>query len=212
MVFHLACLPTATFDHIRSIYEQYAHGSLKGQKVSKAKQASAKPPDLKGSNFKCVRGMDPDTVHTLLTEVSEGKLSLAEFISECTSVKQMGKVQAGFVKATNCESWDDAKSKFPLFTTPQQLEPFRLLNFNGPTLPQELMRFCQNAMKKVNAAGRTVSIYDGDDLYVVERQTVRLFWKQEVLDVNADSFTNMFIKVSILLKQNLIFRIPAFFF
>ena len=67
-------------------------------------------------------------------------------------------------------------------------------------------------MKKVNAAGRTVSIYDGDDLYVVERQTVGLFWKQEVLDVNADSFTNMFIKVSILLKQNLIFRIPAFFF
>lgn len=46
MVFHLACLPTSTFDHVQSIYEQHAHDSLKGQKVSKAKQASAKQPDL----------------------------------------------------------------------------------------------------------------------------------------------------------------------
>ena len=110
-------------------------------------------------------------------------------------MKQMGKVQVGFVKATNCESWDDARSIFPLFTTPQQLEPFKLLNFNGPTLPQELMRFCQNAMKKASTGGRRVSIYDGDDLYVVERQTVGLFWKQEVLDVNTDRFTDMFVKV-----------------
>ncbi|MCG8624171.1 MAG: hypothetical protein MJE68_19530 [Proteobacteria bacterium] len=196
----MACLPTSTFDHVRSIYEQYAHGSLKGQKVSKAKQASAKQPDLKGSNFKCVRGMDPNTVHTLLTEISEGKLSLTEFASECTSVKQMGKVQAGFVKATNCENWEDAKSKFPLFTTSQQLEPFKLLNFNAPTLPQEFMRFCQNAMKKVSAAGKAVSVYDGDDVYVVERQTVGLFWKHELLHVNADSFSDMFSKVSTLLK------------
>lgn len=195
MVFHLASLPTPTFDHVRSIYEQYAHGSLKGQKISKAKQASAKQPDLKGSNFKCIRNIDLDTVHALLSEVSQGKISLADFASECTSVKQVGKVQAGFVKATNCESWDDARSKFPLFTTPQQLEPFKLLNFNGPTLPQELMRFCQNAMKKASTGGKGVSIYDGDDLYVVERQTVGLFWKQEVLDVNADRFTDMFVKV-----------------
>ena len=70
-------------------------------------------------------------VHMLLTEVSEGKLSLAEFASECIPVKQIGKEQARFVKATNCESWDDAKSKFPLFTILQQLEPFKLLNFSA---------------------------------------------------------------------------------
>ena len=56
--------------------------------------------------------MDPNTVHTLLTEISEGKLSLAEFACKWTPVKQMGEVQAGFMKATNCENWEDAKSKF----------------------------------------------------------------------------------------------------
>lgn len=110
MVFHLACLPISTFNHVWRIYEQYAHGSLKGQKAWKAKQASVKQSNLKGSNFKGIRGMDPNTVHSLLTEISERKLSLAEFASKCTSVKRMGKMQAGFVKATNCETWEDVKS------------------------------------------------------------------------------------------------------
>ena len=83
------------------------------------------------------------------------------------------------MKATHCENWEDAKSKYPFFTTPQQLEPFKLLNFNVPTLPQEFMRFCQNAMK-VSAAGKAGSVYDGDGVYVVERQRVGLFWKHEL--------------------------------
>ena len=74
------------------------------------------------------------------------------------------------------------QSKFPLFTTPQQLEPFKLLNFNAPTLPQDFMRFCQ----KVSVAGKAVSTYDVGDVYVIERQTVGLFWKHELLDVNAE--------------------------
>ena len=57
------------------------------------------------------------------------------------------------------------------------------------------MRFCQNALKQVSGPGKGVSIYDGYELYVVECQTVVLFWKQELLDVNADSFANMFSKV-----------------
>ena len=55
-------------------------------------------------------------------------------------------------------------------------------------------------MKKVSAADKAVSVYDGDDVYVVERQTVGLFWMHELLDVNADSFSNMFNKVSTLRK------------
>ena len=112
---------------------------LKGQKKARAKKGQVKVPELKGSNFKCLRGIDASIAESLLAEVSEGELALHELNSQCLSIKQLSKVQAAFTRGTNSDSWENACSKFPRFTSAEQLEPFKKLNFNSPKIPTEFM-------------------------------------------------------------------------
>ena len=100
----------------------FAKGTLKSQHVPRSKKGTlVKPPDLKGSKFKCLRGISDDDVLRLLQELSEEKNSLVEMISECTSFKQLQKVQLAFLKGTNCSSWEEAVIKYQKFTTAEQL-------------------------------------------------------------------------------------------
>ena len=105
----------------------FAKGTLKSQHVPRSKKGTlVKPPDLKGSKFKCLRGISDDDVLRLLQELSEEKM-----ISECTSLKQLQKVQLAFLKGTNCSSWEEAVVKYQKFTTAEQLEPFKKLKFQA---------------------------------------------------------------------------------
>ena len=77
--------------------------------------------DLKGHNFRCLRDVNEEDAHSLLTEVKEGKISLQGLAGECQTIKQLSKVQSGSVKATNCATWEEAVNKYLLFTTPEKL-------------------------------------------------------------------------------------------
>ena len=129
MVIHLAALPANTFAIIRSIFDLHSKGQLKGQKLPKSKKTPPKPLHLKGSNFKCLRGIEPSVAESLLSEVVDGQLSFSELPIQCQAIKQLGKIQAAFIKATNCETWDEAQDKFSYFATSEKLEPFKKLNF-----------------------------------------------------------------------------------
>ena len=74
-------------------------------------------------------------IEKLLQNVVAGTLSLHELASQCTSVKELGKVQAAFI-ATNRADWSEAKEKFPEHVLPEKLEAFKKLNFNKPTIPK----------------------------------------------------------------------------
>ena len=143
MVFFLASLSCEAYDYLTTVYQMFSDGVLKGQHVPRSKEGTlAKPPDLKGSKFKCLRGISEDDVCRLLLELSEGKITLAEMSSECTSLKELQRVQSAFLKGTNCSSWDEALAEYPTFTTAEQLEPFKKLNFTGK-LPEQFLKFCQ---------------------------------------------------------------------
>ena len=111
-------------------------------------------------------------------------------------IKQPGKIQSSFVKATNCQTWDDACEKYPLFTSSDNLEPFKKLNFNQPTILDDFMKCCQFAMKKQEDADESTSSYDADDaVFVLERRSaVGVFWK-DVLRVSGESVCDVFQKV-----------------
>ena len=80
-------------------------GILKGQQISRSKKGTmTKPPDLKGSNFKGLRGIDSDSVLRLLQDLENRKITLKELSTQCTSIKMLLKVQTAFVKGTNCEN------------------------------------------------------------------------------------------------------------
>ena len=143
MVFFLASLPRVAYGYLTTVYQMFANGTLKSQHVPRSKKGTlAKPPDLKGSKFKCLRGISDENVCRLLQEISERKISLIEMISECSSLKQLQKVQLAFLKGTNCNSWEEAVIKYPTFTTAEQLEPFKKLNFSAK-LPEQFLKFCQ---------------------------------------------------------------------
>lgn len=124
------------FFNIKTIFKIHSKGDLKGQKISRSKAKACKDIDLKGSSFKCLRGVSMSNVQDLLQQVAE---SMAELSNQCSSMKQMEKIKNGFVKGTNCQSWNDTTSKFPEFASEAMLEPFKRLNFSCPKLPDEFV-------------------------------------------------------------------------
>lgn len=132
MIFYLSSLPNQSFDVLKQVY----YAELKSQSVPRSKKGTiGKHLDLKGSQFKCLRGLEVPEVHRLLIELNS-KISLKEMGNECATIKQMQKVQVAFIRGTNCKNWDEPCERFPLFTTAEQLEPFKKLNFSGKTLPR----------------------------------------------------------------------------
>ena len=80
--------------------------------------------DLKGNNFKPLRGLEMDVVLEVLQKVAEKKMTLHEMASHCSKVKDLRVVQKKFVQATGLESWEDVSERLPLFATPEALDEF----------------------------------------------------------------------------------------
>lgn len=197
MVFHLATLSNTTFCIVRVIFDSYSRGVLKGQKGGKKTQK--KPPELKGSTLKCLRGIDPTIAQDLLSEVSEGEIALSELQSQCISVKQLAKIQGVFSKATNSICWEEACKNFPDFTSAEKLEPFKKLNFNKPIIPEEFMKYCQLAMAKHKSGDDALKSDVSDDVFVFSfKSATGLFWKHDMLTVTNDqSLEEIFEKVEL---------------
>ena len=99
MIFYLAVLPANMFSTLKEVYNLYAKAKVKGLVLSHTKTGTAaKPPDLKASNFKCLRGVEALVVSRLLAELKNCKISLRELTSECKLIKQLQKVQSAFLK------------------------------------------------------------------------------------------------------------------
>lgn len=200
MVFYLASLPKESFEALKLIYHMFMDAELKSQSVPRSKKGTtAKQLDLKGSQFKCLRGLEVLEVHRLLVELKNSKLSLKEMSCECATMKQVQKVQAAFIRGTNCKNWTDACDKFPLFTTAEQLEPFKKLDFSGKTLPPTFMKFCQHATTSAAACADDTLINEDqerDDIFSVNhKDSVAIFWREKIKQVTPDKFTSMFKKV-----------------
>ena len=80
--------------------------------------------DLKGNNFKPLRGLEMDVVLEVLKEVAEKNVTFQEMARHCNKIKQLKVVQKSFVEATGLESWEVASEKLPSFSTPEALDEF----------------------------------------------------------------------------------------
>ena len=147
MIFFLSSLQLKSFRLLQQIYDKFSNAELKAQVVPRSlKGTITKQPDLKGSQFKCLRGVDVSEIYRLLKEVNDTDMSLKEMSSECVSIKHLRKVQAAFVQGTNCNNWNEACEKYSKYATAEQLEPYKKLDFSGKTLPPMFLKFCQHAI------------------------------------------------------------------
>ena len=195
LIFYLASLPSSSFKAVSTIFDKFSKGTLKGQKVPRAKKGvTSKPLDLKGSNFRCLRGIPESSVEQFLLEVSNCSISLQELAIQCADVKILCKIQQGFMKVTNCATWEDATQKFPDFTTAEKLEPFKRLNFSSNTLPEQFMTFCRSAMSSTACASDSVAV--DDTIFVIQQKScLGIFWKTDIFTVDSDNMTTMLEKV-----------------
>lgn len=210
MIFYLASLPDNSFNALKEIFSLFSKGKLKEQTVSHSKKGTAsKPPDLKASNFKCLRGIELSVVNRLLMELKGKQISLREMSSECGSIKQLHKVQKAFVKGTNSSSWEDAQQKWPNYCTANQLEPFKKLNFSGSVLPESFLHFCQRAVSSgvkdnENDCSEGLTTKDADDSFLIATKICKaIFWKHNIKAVNSD-------KLSALLHNLGVTNFPGF--
>ena len=196
MVFYLASLPMETFRLLEQIYKKFNNADLKSQIVPRSKKGTVtKKLDLKGSQFKCLRGVEMSEVRRLLLEVSDSVISLKEMSSECIAIKHLHKVQAAFVQGTNCTDWNEAREKFPKYTTAEQLEPYKKLDYSGKTLPGMFLKFCQRVLaenqEKTSHTPCADELQTDDSFFVNHLGYWAIFWKMNIKLVTPDKFMSM---------------------
>ena len=173
MIFFMASLPCEAYKHLQLVFRQFRNGSLKGQKVPRSKTGIGRSSlELKGTNFKCLRGLSIETIADLLFELVEGKTSLKEMALDCQSYKGIQKVQAAFLKCTDVSSWEEAKIKFPKYACSEMLEPFKRMKFGTDRrIPAEFLSFCQRAVRSLNS---TELCHDSlpSNLFILEHRQV----------------------------------------
>ena len=197
MVYHLASLPLSLFNVTQVIFEKFSNGLLKGQRVVKARTKDSKPLDLKGSNFKCLRGIEQSTVEKLLQSVSDGKLSMSELGTKCIEIKQLNKIKTCFVKGTNSETSIDASQKYPSFTTSEQLLSFKRLSFNSPKIPDEFMKFCRAAVDSESRVSSPLATVDNDKmLMLTQNNCCGMIWQTELAKINPGTLNEVLRSVS----------------
>ena len=80
---------------MKQIFSIFSTAKLKAFHIQKS--TVFKPPDLKASNFKCLRRIELTVVHRF----KDKKISLQEISSEGGFIKQLHKTQKAFVKGAN---------------------------------------------------------------------------------------------------------------
>lgn len=121
-IFFLAGLSHDLFTLLEKIFKMHSKGELKGQVAKRG--TIGKNLDLKGSNFKPLRGLDLVNVRQLSQDLISRKLSLQELSKECSKIKQLHIIQRALVEQTGSESWDEAERRFPAFTSSKALDEF----------------------------------------------------------------------------------------
>ena len=100
----------------------FAEGSIKGQNCPRG--SMGKKLDLKGCNFKPMRGLDMSTITSLLEQLTKEELSIPEMAKECRKMKTLRDLQKAFVQETGVKTWEEAEEKFPDFANAEALDQF----------------------------------------------------------------------------------------
>ena len=74
----------------------FAEGSIKGQNCPRG--SMRKKLDLKGCNFKPMRGLDMSTITSLLEQLTKEELNIPEMAKECRKMKTLRDLQRHSLK------------------------------------------------------------------------------------------------------------------
>ena len=121
-IFFLASLPKEVYLLAERVFTLYSLCQLKGQTSKRG--GLGQRMDLKGNNFKPLRGLEVEVTKEVLEAVAEKTMTLQEMANHCAKVKQLRLVQKAFLEAIGLETWEDAVEKVPSFATTEALDEF----------------------------------------------------------------------------------------
>ena len=131
-----------------------------------------------------------------MLELSEKKISLKEAGVLCQDMKQLQKIQQSFMRITNSDTWSAAEERFPRFTTAGKLEPFKKLSFATTTVPEQFMRFCQEALASGehsnSQSASDASNMQDNTFWVSNSLASGVLWKVDSTDINPDTIQAVF--------------------
>jgi hypothetical protein len=104
------------------VFSTFAEGNIKGQNCPRG--SVGKKLDLKGCNFKPMRGLEMSTITSLMKQMMEKELSIAEMTRKCRKMKTLRELQKAFVEETGVKTWEEAEEKFPEFANAEALDQF----------------------------------------------------------------------------------------
>ena len=230
MILFLASLPNCVYSSLLNVFQSYSSGETKGQIICKSKQGVGSIElDCKGTQFKCLRGLGLKKVKNVLDDVANGELSLKEMAVKCHNLKQKRSIEEAFVRQLGLKDWDEAKTKYPRYTSEVVLDQFLGLSFTKSESPQVFKEFCQKvslysfrsdsftSVNKFVVDSSTIAIADGDettftfqDLKDSSDQAATTGLSTAIIDVSeCDGCTN---KVSNVKFYNVPFSQHGFYF
>ena len=121
-MYYLSSLPCDTYKLLEKVFSMFTEGNVKGQNCPRG--SVGKKLDLKGCNFKPMRGLDMSTIASLMERMTEKELSIAEMTKECKKRKILRELQKAFVDETGVKTWEEAEEKFPEFASAEGLDQF----------------------------------------------------------------------------------------
>ena len=128
------------------VMDPYKQARLKGQKLKLA--TLIHKPKFKQNYLPPIRSLDEAVQCSLLQEVVDGKLSLAELQVQASKRKQVKNLHQAFIRLTTVSNWEEAQSTFPNFTTDDQLNRFLHLDLKK-FIPKSFSDFFQEAKHEV---------------------------------------------------------------
>lgn len=123
---------------------------LKSQKLNRKHLIST--PEFKQHLLQPLHHLDPQFQQSVLQKIVDEEVSLSEMKKEASEFRSMCTIKSTFMRLTNCHSWDEAKEKFPAFTSTKRLSQYTSLDYKH-AVPEVFRTFCQAALDST-ATGR----------------------------------------------------------
>lgn len=126
----------------------FEQGKLKGQKINLSSLTSK--PEFKQQYLAPIRTLLPAQQVSILQKILDKEITILDIKKIAVELKSLNGLKTAFIKLTNCESWEMAVEKYPLFATEAKLKLFFGYNLKVG-IPNCFQDYCKRAKLSVNS-------------------------------------------------------------
>ena len=141
-IFFQATLAKPVWDMAVQVMDLFEQGRLKGQKINLGSLRSK--PEFKQHHLIAIRTLPISDQIQILEQVINKEVTLSDMKAILADTKNMQVLKTSFSKLTNCDSWENATQKYPLYANDTQLKRFMSCNVKKG-IPKSFEEFCQRA-------------------------------------------------------------------